>query len=151
VIDALLILAVLCGCAGAMAGDRVAWPLLVSLGICVAMDVEGVEFDAELWMLIDVLVSLAIVNADMVKDPQAHCRQWAIVALFPPAFVLYQMDASVRYIGCSAVVIAQLLLTFPLSSVRACCRRFLARVCASARHFDEIVLSLLVEPVRRAA
>jgi hypothetical protein len=136
----LLHLAILCGLAGVLAGDRTAVALVVNVGACLALQRAEVEFDVALWMTIDVLVAMAIVRPDM------RPRDWFVVGLFGVAFVFYQLPDPWRYFGSVSVSITQLLLTFPATPVLEKLSVFIARVRASAQPFDELIRALF--PVR---
>lgn len=82
-IDVLLILAVLSGCAGAWRGNRTSMALIASAGTVGALTLVGVPFVWPVWMLIDMAVIAVIVWRPM---KYSDCP---IVALFIPAWGLY--------------------------------------------------------------
>jgi hypothetical protein len=99
-------LAVACGCVSALTGNRTAWALLASVGLCFVFDYAGVPFSFPLWLLIDLAVILAIIHPRMSK---ADC---IVVALFVPAWVGYLLPDQQRFQMCLWVVVTQLALTY---------------------------------------
>lgn len=124
-------IAVACGVLGAVTGNRTAWILLASVGLCLALDRYQVPFNFVLWLLIDLVVILAILRPDLTK---ADC---VVLALFVPAWVFYLMPPDTRFTGSFAVVVAQLLLTFPAEAMRKGVKRFYHG--RDHDHFDQMV------------
>lgn len=106
-IEAAFWLAVVCAVAGALTGNRTAWALLASVGLCFALEQAQVAFHLCLWVLIDLGIIAAIIRPSMTNTDVL------IVALFIPAWVFYLAPDPARFIGSSAVVVAQLALCFP--------------------------------------
>ena len=106
-------LAVACGVASAATGNRTAWALLASVGLCFAFDYARVPFNFVLWLLIDLGVVLVIIRPRMTKT---DC---VILALFIPAWCFYLLPPDTRFWGSFVVVVAQLALTFPVEALRA--------------------------------
>lgn len=119
VLDAILGVAVACGVAGALTGNRTAWALLASVAYCLAMDWLGVAFNPFLWLMVDLAVCLAILLPVIPKFARffpklrVSSADVAILALFGPAWIGYLMEPDVRYQIGFAVVVTQLLVTFP--------------------------------------
>lgn len=111
-------LAVACGCLSASTGNRTAWALLASVGLCLAFDHFGVPFHFILWLLIDLAVILAIIR------PAMTTADVVIVALFIPAWVAYLLPEGPRFELGFLVVVAQLLLTFPAVTVHRAIQSF---------------------------
>lgn len=109
--EVLLWLAVACGVVSASTGNRTAWALLASLGLCVAFDHAGVPFSFPLWLLIDLAVILVIIR------PNTSVADCFILALFIPAWVGYLLPDAQRFQIGFVVVVAQLLLTFPAAKL----------------------------------
>jgi hypothetical protein len=120
VIEALFWIAVACGVAGALTGNRTAWALLASVAMCLALDSARIEFNFVVWMLIDLAVIFVIVRPGMTYSDVV------ILALFIPAWAFYVMPDPARFWGSFAVVVAQLLLCAPVASVSARARRWWA-------------------------
>jgi hypothetical protein len=104
-------LAVACGVISASTGNRTACALLASVGLCMAFSYLHVPFHFILWLLIDLAVILVIIRPTMTV---ADC---IILALFIPAWVGYLLPEQPRFQLGFVVVVAQLLLTFPASTV----------------------------------
>lgn len=115
--QALLWLAVACGIAGALTGNRTAWPLLASVGLCKALEWLHVSFDPALWLVIDFAVIAVIVRRDMKPT------DWIVLALFAPAWAAYFLPDPARYNLSLAAVSLQLLLTFPMAATWGRTRR----------------------------
>jgi hypothetical protein len=109
-IDGLFWLAVACGVASASTGNRTAWALLASVGLCIGLDAAQVPFSFPLWLLIDLAVVLVIIR------PQMSAADCLVLALFIPAWVAYLLPDDQRFHLSSFVVIAQLLLTLPVAT-----------------------------------
>lgn len=88
ILNALLLLAVLCGCAGAWRGNRTSMALLASAGLSSAFIWLGVPFVGPVWMMMDLAVA-AVVLARPVK-----CSDLLAMALFLPAWALYPSVAA---------------------------------------------------------
>lgn len=130
-IEALLVFAVLCGCAGAWKGSRAAIALLASTALTSGFVWAGVPFNIVAWLLIDLVVIAAIVS----RKPTV--ADMLILALFIPAWAFYvKPDAFANY-ATTLIVSAQLLLTFPAQSVGQISRRLVARWKANFQHRDE--------------
>lgn len=82
-IGALLIFAVLCGCAGAWRGNRTSWALLGSAALSCAFIRLGVPFVWPVWMTID----LAVVG--MVACRPMKVSDCLVLALFVGVWPLY--------------------------------------------------------------
>lgn len=106
-------LAVACAVVSAATRNRTAWALLASVGLCFALDYLGAPFNFVLWMLIDLAVVLVIIRPTMTKT---DC---VIIALFIPAWCFYLLPADTRFWGSFVVVVAQLVLTFPVEALRS--------------------------------
>jgi hypothetical protein len=110
VIDALLILAVLCGCAGAWFGNRTSMALLASAGLSSALIWLGVRFVEPMWMLIDCAVA-GVILCKPIK--YSDCP---VVALFIAAWALYPSVAAgdeQASLLVDLIVAAQLILSAP--------------------------------------
>jgi hypothetical protein len=105
-------LAFACGVVSAITGNRTAWALLASVGLCFAFDYAQVPFNFVVWTLIDLAVVGAIIRPKMTA---ADC---VIIALFVPAWCFYLLPADTRFWGSFVVVVAQLVLTFPVEALR---------------------------------
>ena len=82
-ISALVLFAVLCGCAGAWRGSRTSWALLASAAVSSALNALGVPFVPPVWMTIDLAVVAAVTFRPIkLSDP-------LVLALFLPAWLLY--------------------------------------------------------------
>lgn len=112
--QALLWLAIACGIAGAFSGNRTAWPLLASVGLCKVMERYEVPYDWRLWVSIDLAV-IALIFALAWKRGLTRA-DWVVLALFAPAFVAYALPPDPRYFITMATVICQLMLTFPAAN-----------------------------------
>ncbi len=100
--------------------NRTPWALLAGVVLCKALDHYGVEFNFLFWWLIDVLVISIIVPIDAgfnIRRAVRHMSRadMSIVLLFPVAWLVYLTPDPWRFYGSTAVVIAQLLLTFPFA------------------------------------
>jgi hypothetical protein len=110
VIDALLILAVLCGCAGAWFGNRTSMALLASAGLSSALIWLGVPFVMPMWVLMDLAV-VAVIASRPLK--YSDCP---VMALFVAAWALYPSVAAGEVKAAwlvDLIVAAQLLLSAP--------------------------------------
>jgi hypothetical protein len=105
-------LAVACGVVSASSGNRTAWALLASVGLCLGFEYLGVPFHFILWLLIDLAVILVIIR------PEMTATDCIILALFMPAWVGYLLPEEPRFQLGFVVVVAQLALTFPAATVR---------------------------------
>lgn len=126
--QALLWLAVAAAVSGALWGFRLRSPwqsvkrnraplaLLASLALCVlVLEPLGMPFDWVLWVGIDLAVIAALLRHPVSDTPT---RDIVILSLFVPAWVFYSMEPPVRFQGGLAVVITQLLLTFPAEDLQ---------------------------------
>lgn len=109
-LEALLILAVICGCAGAWRGNCTSMALLASAGLSSAFIWLGVPFVGPVWVMIDLAV-VAVALSCGVKPSDL-----LVVALFFGAWPLYPSvqdgDAeAARLVNC--IVVAQFLLSAP--------------------------------------
>lgn len=112
-IDAVFLVAVLCGCIAATRGqprawlkdNRTAWALLASAAFTSILLLEGVQFHWLPWVLIDVAVIVAIWRT--------KGRDWPIIALFFPVWWLYQTRPDWTSDAVDLIVSAQLLLSVP--------------------------------------
>jgi hypothetical protein len=126
-------LAVACGVVSASTGNRTAWALLASVGLCFAFDHFGVPFNFVVWMLIDLAVVAVIIRPTMTA---VDC---IVIALFIPAWCFYLLPAETRFAGSFAVVVAQLVLTFPVEALRGALVRLWAR--RGDDHFDRMAVA----------
>lgn len=96
--------------------NRAPWALLASLAVCLfVLEPFKVPFNPVIWIAIDLAVAAAIIRFPMSDMPT---RDIVVLALFFPGLAFYTMEPEVRYQGGLAVVITQLLLTFPAVGVR---------------------------------
>lgn len=108
-IDALLIIGVLCGCAGAWRGNRTSFALLASAALSSGLIWLGVPFVMPIWVLIDLAVLAAIMARPM---KYSDCP---VAALFIAAWALYpSVDAGDA--GAAALVEAVVAVQFMLSA-----------------------------------
>lgn len=105
-------LALACGVVSAATGNRTAWALLASVGLCFGFEYFAIPFNFVVWMLIDLAVVAAIIRPAMTA---ADC---VILALFIPAWCFYLLPPDTRFVGSFVVVVAQLALTFPVEPLR---------------------------------
>lgn len=105
----LLWFAVACAAIGGIFGSRSAWALLGSLALGLLVNHLGLQFNAVVWAMVDMLVALIIIHGSMRK------RDMLIVALFGPIWMFYFADEYVRYTVVTCLMALQLLLTFPIS------------------------------------
>lgn len=124
-------LAVIGALAGAVMGNRTAWPLLAGAAVSFLLDYYGASFDLALWLLIDFLTMCGIVMLADYGDqwPRLTWRDKAVLSLFPLAWPFYVAADPLRCNGSTAVVIVQLAICFPI-------RRAWRRTRAVNRHFD---------------
>ena len=106
---------------------------LASVGLCFAFDHFGVPFNFVVWMLIDLAVVAVIIRPAMTA---ADC---IVIALFIPAWCFYLLPAETRFAGSFAVVVAQLVLTFPVEALRGALVRLWAR--RGDDHFDRMAVA----------
>jgi hypothetical protein len=132
-IEAAFWLAVACAVAGTFAGNRTAWALLASVGMCLGLEHFAVPFNFFLWLLIDLAVILIIIR------PEMTVADVVVLALFIPAWVSYLLPPEPRFGVSMAVVIAQLALVFPAETVRRGIVRLFER--GRARNFDEMAVA----------
>lgn len=125
---ALIVVAVLCAVMGALWGFRWREPwqsvkrsrtplaLLASVALCVfVLEPFEVPFNWVLWGAIDIAVVAAIWRVPFSDLPT---RDLVILSLFVPAWCFYTMEPDVRAQGSLAVVVTQLLLTFPAEEMQ---------------------------------
>jgi hypothetical protein len=93
----------------AASGDRAARALLASFALCVVLETAGVQFNFIFWLMIDIAVAMATIHRAMTF------RDVYLIALFIPAWGFYLTPDEARYVGVSLILIAQFLLTFPVS------------------------------------
>ncbi len=89
-------------------GRRAARPLIASAALVSALSLAGVPFDFRLWLSIDVAVICAIELCGPVGKSER-----AIMALFPVAWVFYQVQPPWWNDAVTLIVSAQFLLTVP--------------------------------------
>jgi hypothetical protein len=94
---------------GAFTGNRTAWALLSSLGLCLLSDGMGWDRPPFVLLLIDAAVIAFIFSS---WPPKAS--DIVITSLFIPAWAGYLMPEDTRFQIGFAVVVLQLILTFPL-------------------------------------
>lgn len=109
-------LAVTGALAGAVFGNRTAWPLLASAAASFMLDYYRVPFSLPLWLLIDFLAMCGIVMLaeDGNEWPRLTFRDKAVLALFPVAWAFYFVPDPLRCNGSTAAVIVQLAICFPV-------------------------------------
>lgn len=88
ILDALLVFAVLCGCAGAWRGNRTSMALLASAGLSSLFIWLGVPFVAPVWMMMDLAVVAVITSRPM------KCSDCLVLALFVGAWAIYPSVAA---------------------------------------------------------
>jgi hypothetical protein len=130
-VEAAFWLAVACAVVGAFAGNRTAVVLLASVLLCIGLDQAEVAFNFLFWVLIDCVVILAIVRRGMTY------ADVAVIALFAPAWVFYLLPDPMRFYGSMAVVIGQLVLTFPAVRLWASLKAYLPSR-GGTHPFDEL-------------
>lgn len=131
-LETALYIALAVAACSALAGSRTAWILLASVAFCLALDQWGVPFNPVLWMLFDSVVVLLIVRPKMTH---ADCT---VLALFIPAWLLYQMPDEQRYVGSMLVTIAQLVCSVEPAKIYSAPARYRAWL-ASDNKFDRLV------------
>lgn len=109
------------GCLSLLLGQRTAIPLLASFGLSYMLCRYNVPFDPVLWIMIDLAVILCIVHAKMTHVDAA------VLALFLPAFIGYQLSPEPRNAISWAVVVSQFLLVFPPRKACLTLQRFLSK------------------------
>lgn len=107
-IDALYLLAVLCGCIAALRGSRTAAILLLSAASVALLPLIGVGYDPLLWLTIDWAVIILIMR------PNHIFMDDLIVVLFIPIWFFYLYGGELAQPVVSLIVTLQFLLTFPL-------------------------------------
>jgi hypothetical protein len=108
VIPALLIPALLAALWAESVGSRTARPLIASAALSCALSLADVPFDFGVWLSIDVAVIYATERTSSIGD-----RERAIFALFPPAWVLYNLQPPGWRDAVILIVALQFLLTVP--------------------------------------
>lgn len=120
--DALLLIAVLAAAAGVVARNMTAAALLGSNAFTYTLSALGVPFSFVLWMAVDLAAVLCIIHPAMTR------RDTAVLALFAPAWALYQIEAEWPTAASKAIVSAQMLLTFPVMRTLSASRHWVARM-----------------------
>lgn len=128
----ILSLAVLAAMAGAIKGNRAAWPLLLGVAVGVVLRLVETPFSPFGWWIMDVLIILAIValwwlNIAQGKPP-VKWRELAIIAIFGPQWVLYVWQPPWQQPVVELLVSAQLAITFPIVRFRAWMKETWAKV-----------------------
>lgn len=119
----------LCGCVAAVMGNRTALPLLASAALCAFLSWMQVPFNPWFWTAIDLMAIVAIVALRWVEMNRSDT---AIVALFLPAWALYQVDnVMLQGWGTFTIVVAQFMLTVPFARIWSALRK---RVSEGFRH-----------------
>jgi hypothetical protein len=118
-LDIGLLIAVLCGCSAILVGNRTAIPLLVSVFVSLGLIVRHIDLGDWGLFAIDIVTIALIAHLSYFR----RSTDILIVVLFIVSWSAQVEGGYTRYYGTWGVVIAQLLLTFPLDHVRA----FLAR------------------------
>lgn len=107
-INALLLLSLVAAMWAEKQGNCAARPLIASAGLVCVLTLLGVPFDFGLWVSIDAAVIAAI---------ETYCAmrryEWAIIALFPVAWVLYHTQPPGWRDYVTLIVSLQFLLTVP--------------------------------------
>lgn len=113
-LDSLYWLAAVLGLAGALTGNRVAWPLLASFGFYQVACWQQWPFDRDVWAMVDcvVLIGIAIVlfneaRKDRLWTPSGS--DLAVVFLFVPLMTSYALEQAAGHILSMVASIAQLL------------------------------------------
>lgn len=110
-IEYLYWLAVLCGIVAALTGSRAAWALLASAALCWGLDASGWQFEAGVWLAIDIAVIAAILVL------RSRATDWIVLALFVPIFALYAADEYTRYYGVTILIMLQFIVTLPWKAI----------------------------------
>jgi len=108
----MLLAAFLCGCVSVLMGNRTAIPLLASMAFSVALIYAGVPFNFFFWWMIDLAVIFTIICMGMQKREIDMC-DFAVIGLFAPAWIAYQMGGEIRFWGSIIVVVMQFAIVFP--------------------------------------
>jgi len=103
---------VACAVAGSYYGDRAGTALMCSALFAGAITALGADFALWAWAGIDIVTALAIIRKGMPR------RDILIVAMFLPGWAFYLLPDPWRFWGSSVVVIAQMMLVFPVAQVR---------------------------------
>jgi hypothetical protein len=112
--DAVFLVALLCGIAAAFKGNRTAWALLAGAAFTAGITLAQVPFHPVLWGMIDLAVALVI----LLLNVKMTARDWAVIALFVPAWCLYALRPAWISDASTAIVALQFFLTFPNQFVR---------------------------------
>jgi hypothetical protein len=107
-LDAAFIFGVLCAAAGALAGNRTAWVLLLTAVAGLALNETAVPFDLKLWLALDGAAILAI-----IWPPRALRRDWSVLVLFVPLWLTYFVPSQAGYAASVLVAALQMALTLP--------------------------------------
>lgn len=102
----MLWLAVSIACVSAFMGNRTAWALLAGVSFSRVMD--AMPFNPLEWVAVDALMLAAIIRRNMTMADMMIC------CLFVMAWAFYMLPDPMRHDGTTIIVIAQMLLTFPL-------------------------------------
>lgn len=103
-----LIAALLGGMWAEKNGNRTARPLIASVALICLLTLCGVQFDMGLWVMVDVAVIYAIERTTRLGE-----AEHGIIALFPPAWVLYHFQPPGWQNLVTVIVALQFLLTLP--------------------------------------
>jgi hypothetical protein len=117
-----LALAILAALAGACVRNVTAAALLGSFAFSTTLCELGVPFNPILWMVIDVVVILFIIRPDMKR------RDLVILAIFLPIWALYITMPPWASTVIDGLVVAQMLLTFPVRRTWGASQAFIARL-----------------------
>jgi len=104
---------VACAVAGSYYGDRAGTALMCSALFAGAITTLGADFALWAWAGIDIVTALVIIRKGMPR------RDILIVAMFLPGWAFYLLPDPWRFWGSSVVVIAQMMLVFPVAQVKA--------------------------------
>jgi hypothetical protein len=106
VVDALFFCALFCGFYAAWHGSRTAYALIAMTAVDGAMALV-LPFDFGTWLILDIATMGAI------EMWPTNRRDHAVVALFPPCWALYQLDAVWTSQATTLIVAAMFMLTPP--------------------------------------
>lgn len=110
-IDALFLLSVICGCVAALRGNRTAAALLIATAVGSLMTLSGIDFNAYVWITIDLGVICVALG------PKMNYADMAVAVLFVPIWSLYTVDGWAAYYAVSLLTSAQFIVTFPFTDV----------------------------------
>jgi len=114
-LDAVFLVALVCGCVAALKGNRTAWALLASTAFTATITVAGVPFNPFVWALIDLAVVVAILH------PRMTVCDVGVAVLFIPVWCLYMERPTWISPAVTLIVSLQFLLTFPVPAVCGLC------------------------------